>query len=362
MHDTQCFLPKNDAERQLLNRMVNEGKLVRPAPGIYANATWWRNADPISRHASLVRALARRHPNWVFCHTSAAVVWRLSVPYGRLAKVHVATPIESHYRNNSAVIFHRFSRINYVEHDGVRVTTCERTAIDCMRTLPLASGLAVADSAARSQGWDDLYLAQRLKEEQLPKLHGITRAKLAALLVDARSESGGESIARTNIIRAGYALPELQYEVRSRTDGRPYRVDFAWMPKGHVGDANSGQTGDAAGTPQRIIFGELDGKIKYQNSQMAPTGALDVLLAERRRESELTLASDAILRLSYEEADSITLLADKLDIFGVPRVCEPLTFTKDARHNRCEISSYLRLNEQTSESAAKRLRFLDERR
>lgn len=386
MTSGMCYVACNDAERQRLDHLVRKGGLERPAPGVYADATWWHDLNPLEQHVWLAKALAQKHPEWIFCYTTAAAIWGLSLSYARLSTVHVAVPANSHRRNSALVTFHRFASIDVDVRDGVKVTNCVRTALDCMRTLPFSNGLAVADAAIRLNGWDDLCLARRLKEDHLPKLHGLSRAKLVALLADARSESGGESIARANIIRAGFVLPELQFVVDSPTGGRPYRVDFAWLPDqlalsslSRTDTRSTGSSFQAESKPETYpdhgqqyehpgygqsnmhcnpIFGELDGRIKYEDSRMAPTGSLDTLLAERRRESELTLASDAILRLSFAEANSIASLTRKLDAYNIPHICDRLELTENARHSKREIENYLRLNAVANESAAKRMDFI----
>lgn len=386
MTSGMCYVAGNDAERQRLDHLVRKGSLARPTSGVYADAAWWHDLNPLERHIWLAKALAQKHPEWVFCYTTAGAIWGLSLSYARLSTIHVAVPANSHRRNSNLVTFHRFASIDVDVRDGVKVTNCVRTALDCMRTLPFSNGLAVADAATRLNGWDDLHLARYLEKNHLPKLHGITRARLVALLADARSESGGESIARANIIRAGFALPELQFTVDSPMDGRPYRVDFAWLPQqlaldqpARAYDKNIGSNhqtkpglgvGRRRGQPRNSqpnthcdpIFGELDGRIKYEDSRMAPKGPLDALLAERRRESELTLASDAILRLSFNEANSIADLTNKLNAYGVPRVCDRLELTENARHSKREIENYLCLNAVASRSAAKRMDFIMSRR
>lgn len=227
------------------------------------------------------------------------------------------------------------------------MTNAERTAIDCMRTLPFAYGLAVADSATRARGWSDLHLAHHLFTTSMGRPHGICRARLVALLADGRSESGGESIARANMIREGFTLPDLQVEVPKLAGGCPYRVDFAW---GHsAGDPTDGAP----------IYGECDGRIKYTDPTILGNGdTVDALLRERRRESRLTLTSSSIVRFSPEEAKSRTVLSRLLETFDVPRACQPLVFTRDARHNMKEIRRYLVANCTKSDSAKLRLDFL----
>lgn len=341
-----CYHTADAAERKRLDRRVQRGDLIKPLRGMYADRGWWNQLNPIERHIAVVHCLARIHPDWVFCGVTAAALLGFSVPFGAMGTIHVARVEGSRFRSTTTIRFHRLSRCPTVEVHGIRVTNPERTAIDCMRTLPFADGLAIADSATRSNNWDTFHLACYLAESDLGPIHGICRARLVALMVDSRSENGGESIARASMIREGIALPELQAEVVAPMAGQSYRVDFAWRIPGNA----------------QMVYGELDGRIKYTDAAMLGNGdALDVLLRERRRESELSLSCQAIVRFSLEEARAHANLARRLEAFGVPRVRAPLAFTTDARHNIGEIRSYLQANLPDGPSAANRLAFLEER-
>lgn len=335
----KCFHAGDTANRKRLNRMAENGKVVRTFRSLYALTAWWNKLDDIEQNVCLARTLADIHPEWVFCGPTAAAILGFSPPYSSLREIHVAIEPWVRHRDSDGIRFHRMQNYDIAHANGLRVTSAERTAFDCMRTLPFSYGLAVADAATRALGWDDLHLWDYVLEGDFGRAHGISRARLVALLVDARSESGGESIARANMIREGFLMPELQLQVHGLNPGGVYRVDFAWIQQS-----------------ERPIFGELDGRAKYVDAGMLGNeDTLDVLLRERRRESDLTLASASIVRFSFKEAASRRALAQRLDAFSVPRATDALTLTADSRHNTREIRRYLTSNRALGANIGNRL-------
>lgn len=106
------------------------------------------------------------------------------------------------------------------------------------------------------------------------------------------------------MIELGFCVPELQVLVEDPTHpGCEFRVDYVW------------ETGVA-----RPIFGELDGAAKYADRGSAGEKVSGrVLLAERRRESRLTLCNASIMRFSFEEAKNRPFFKALLERYGVPR-------------------------------------------
>lgn len=349
IHEAQslgmCFHTTERPMRQRMDRMADRGEVVKPFRGMYADPTWWNGLNPLQKHICIVRTLAQLHPDWVFCGTSAAAIWGFSPPYHAMNDVHVARLSGSRYRNADGLQFHGMKNSRITSVNGVLVTMPERTTADCARTLSLAECIAVADAATRALAWDTFHIARYLNSDRVGRSCGLARARQAALLIDARSENGGESVARASMICEGIQLPELQVEVPCVGGGAPYRVDFFWPGQGS----------------KAPIYGELDGRIKYTDQSMLGGGdSIDALLKERRRESELTLLSGSIVRFSWEEAKRPERLSRRLRQFGVPCACDALSFTNDERHNYSEICRYLAANEHNSASARARLDFLRE--
>jgi hypothetical protein len=296
-----CLTTLTAAEHNLLRRHVARGRVVQPLPGLFARAGYWSGLDPRARHLHELRALSEAHPEWTFCHVSAAVAHGLAVSYRQMGRVHVATSSASHSEGSRCVARHVVDGEGPVVVGGLRVTSLERTVFDCIRSLPFREALAVADSAV-ARG-----LATRASLEGYAEAHphvwGIRQARRVASLADGRAENGGESIARATMVELGFALPELQAEFRDPVGGNAYRVDFLWSLPG-------GQQ----------VAGELDGREKYVNPSM--TGGrtpVEVLTAERRRESRLTACGVKVLRFSLPEVLDHPYFARLLEAYGIPR-------------------------------------------
>lgn len=251
--------------------------------------------------------------------------------------------------------------------------------LDCARTMPFAEGLAIADAAARIFRWSDYHFLDYLMQMQPTKLHGFHKAVLVALFVDGKSENGGESVARASMILQGFALPQLQLSVSADVDGRRrwYRADFAW-PKSNAAHATGNGLrvqGNAARAPSkgacflshgagssdndsgsvRWIFGELDGRQKYENPAMLQgRDTTGKLLDERRLEAELT-KHGSVVRFGYADAADPVRLGRNLDGYDVPRACGPLEMGAGWRRAIQDALLYLQRCAEISDSARRRL-------
>lgn len=293
------------AMRSRLDRRVEKGELVRPVPSSYARAGYWNQLTPTDRHLHIVRALSRQHPDWVFCGVSAAVVLGYDPTWSLLGKVHIASERGSRRFPTHNVVHHEIRGIEVENCGGIPITVPGRTLFDCLRTVPFPDGLALADRATRMNGWRDDHVAGMVEDiAGGGRYHGAKRAREVASLVDGRAESGGESIARANMMRLGFAQPELQVKIANLFDPRhPYRVDFGWQVNG-IG----------------FVVGEFDGRSKYTDPNMAAGGNIEeALLRERQRESQLSAQGVRIARFNYRQARDTRLLAQILDGFGIPR-------------------------------------------
>lgn len=300
-----CCIVTKKADRRLFDRHVAAGDLVRPAPGVYAESSSWEGLNTLDRHLRLVRALAKQHPNWIFCDVSAAAVHGFGPSYEVLDRVHIASTA-SHSRYCCVAQLHHIRDPDVVEVDGIRVTSPRRTAADCLRRLDFVQGLAIADAAVRKLEWSaqDLmdYLGG-LKAHHSSR--GMTQALVTASYADGRAENGGESIARANMIRLGYELPKLQVTVGDPIDeGRIFRADFMWrLPGGS------------------LVAGELDGMVKYKDPQMlAGRDVLGVVYDEKMRESHIGAQGITTMRFSFEDARQPRRLGRIMKAYGIPKV------------------------------------------
>ena len=188
--------------------------------------------------------------------------------------------------------------------DGVLVTSLEETIVDCMLAFAFGEALAVADAALR---------CLRIEREELVRLvrrigarrPGVAGALRVAAWADGLSESGGESMARAVMIEHGFVLPRLQAVVGNPTvRGESWRCDYLW-------ELADGTT----------VAGELDGLEKYENPDMTKgLSAVQVMSAERIRESRLTAYVDRVMRFTFADVVNEGRLVALLERFGIPRV------------------------------------------
>ena len=300
-----CLCVKSDRTKRLLDRRAKAGDVVAPFPHVYARASYWRSLSPATQALHVARAVAALHPAWVFCGTSAAIVHGLQVSEPDPSVVHALDTRGGKGRRSKYVVRHRMRPGDDEKTEvvsGVKVTSLERTIADCLRTLSLPAGLAVADSALRDYGLSREDLANFVQAQ--PHARGSRQALQTIGWADGRSENGGESVARGIMIELGFCVPELQVLVEDPSrPGCEFRVDYVW------------ETGVA-----RPIFGELDGAAKYaERGSSGEKVSGRALLAERRRESRLTLYGASIMRFSFEEAKNRPFFKELLERYGVPR-------------------------------------------
>lgn len=301
-----CYVPQTRTEARQLARAVTSGIATRPYAGIYATAEGWRDLNAEKQAYLAIKALAMLHPSWVFAGPTAAFVHGLSVGYRWLECLYIATGRKSHTASREGIQRVVVSDDTDVERDGVRVTSFARTLYDCLRIMPFADALAVADSALRIKKVDCSRLAENVARlcrhrRDIRKVLGIIG------LADGRSENGGESIARAQMIALGYATPDLQRVMDDPLNPeKGYRVDFAW-------DLSS----------SLMVAGELDGRDKYVDAAMLGDGdTVDALLAERRREAHVTAGERVVkvMRFSLAEAQNTAVFERLLNAYQIPRV------------------------------------------
>ena len=290
----------SDARR--LRAGVARGELTSPARGVYARTEYWKTLKPPERHMHLVRTLATMHPSWVFCDISAAIVHKLWVSYPIIGAVHVATTREARVHDARNIVRHVMADTSFIEVDGIKVAPLVRTVFDCLRHTNFRYGLALADSSLRlgALSQDELLSAF---ERASGRFYDKQRAIDTMGLADARSESGGESVARAVMIERGFRLPELQHTIIDPITESERRVDFFWQQEGWPN-----------------VIGELDGQEKYVNPAMSQgRSPIEVLTDERLRESRISLSDARIVRFSYAQATDAVFFTRLLSAFGVPR-------------------------------------------
>lgn len=301
--DRTCLVTSDANERRHFNHMVEKGVMVAPMRGMYARTGYWEGLSYDVQHLHMVKALAKKHPDWVFSHYTAALIHGMYVSFYDLAQIHrVAEHVSGH--SSKQICCHVSDEVEIEEVDGLHVTSFEQTAFDCLCELDCKQALAIVDSCCRIRGLEPFDFRDILDARAPGDLGKIDAARFAFEYANPKSESGGESVARATMIKLGYEVPELQVEIPDYIDeGNTYRVDFLWkLPDGVM------------------IAGEMDGHEKYVNKEM--TGGKDVeevLIEERNRESHINAHRIPVMRISYADMVNEARFKKILEAFGVPR-------------------------------------------
>ncbi|WP_219467085.1 endonuclease domain-containing protein [Nonomuraea rhizosphaerae] len=175
---------------------------------------------PQSSLLDRARRITRAIPQAVACRRTAAHVWGLHVlslntaeddwPVELIAPGHLAVPgCVTHVTSLPAA--------DVTEHDGIRLTTRERTALDCARRLPRLEAVAALDQFLR-RGVDLEALWH-----QCPSWH--IRDLLS--LADAGAGSPRESWLRVILVDGGIPRPATQIRV-PLADGHHAYLDLGW--------------------------------------------------------------------------------------------------------------------------------------
>ncbi|WP_407320088.1 hypothetical protein UQW22_06470 [Isoptericola halotolerans] len=219
-----------------------------------------------------------------FSHATAAHLhgaWTYATPL----LVHVTHDFHPHVaRSTEPLVRRHHTRLRPRERTvaaGVPVTSPERTLVDCLRTLPAAGALVVADSLFR-RGADPTEVSRIMSASRGKR--GIVQARRLLEVCDPRSGSPGETATRLVAIDEGLPRPECQMEVTTPTTTR--FVDLGW--------------------PDIGVGVEFDGAVKYSGGEYGDRE--DVLLAQRLRHDELTATGLTLLRAGWHDlSDPLTL-------------------------------------------------------
>ena len=298
-----CLTPEDRSMARALKQRLGAG-ITSPFKGLYVAERLWRDLTPDAQTAILAATLAKLHPTWLFTSFTAASLCGLSVSWRYLTDLSIGCPGNRHPRVPNGI---RIVRINDSEPwtvNGISITCPHQTLLTSMCRATFPDALAIIDSALRRQLTDRERFARYIDTFGY-RHRGISTMRRALHHADAKSENGGESIARAAMIEEGFQIPQLQVAIRDPVDPwRSYRADFFWqLPNG------------------RYVIGEHDGKAKTQNPDMMQGRSLaQIELDERRRESHLTALGIQIMRFSPRTVENRRAFCRLLEAFGIPRV------------------------------------------
>ncbi|WP_338772428.1 hypothetical protein V7968_13385 [Nocardia vulneris] len=249
--------------------------------GCYVEATEFDHLDPIERHRLLIDStLPVLAPDAIVSHQSAAVLYGLPLWATPLDLVHITRDRRNGGRVRREMKVHCAPISDgVVEIDGHWVTTPARTVVDLARTLPCEQAVVVGDAALRTVGITPTELAAELA--LAGRRHGITQARRTIDLLDAHSESVGESRSRVMFHRNGLPIPSQQGELFSATAGFLGRVDFYDLTAG--------------------VVGEFDGQVKYGRLLKPGQEPGNVLFAEKVREDAIRETGLIMVRWTWQD-------------------------------------------------------------
>lgn len=234
-----------------VRKALATGEIRRVAKGVYALP---------EAPAALTAA---RSQGGVVSHLSAAQHWGLGV-ISPPTSPHVTLPPGRVRRHTGLPCILHWASVPSLDD----VTTPLRTVLDCIRTLPLAEALAVADSALRTGCVDQDELIDAAKRLRGPHRRRVLQV---AQLADGRSESVLESALRALLVERGIE---------------------GFVPQVLVQDSEFSARLDL-GNPELLLGLEADG--------FAFHGTRRALVKDCRRQVNLTIRGWRILRFSWED-------------------------------------------------------------
>jgi hypothetical protein len=278
-----------------LARLRRTGELLQVRRGAYERVP----ADPsptLSIEQAHRRQIAATAPQLeagaVISHASAAVLHGLPVWGAAVERVHVTRSRSYGAKRRHLVEVHcaPLTETDLTVHDGVLVTSVQRTVIDLARSLPFEQAVAAGDHALRLGA-----TAAELEAciAGMPRWPHVRQARRVLAFLDIRSESVGESVSRVRIRDDGLPDPELQREIRNGVGVLVARVDFCW--------------------DEQQTIGEFDGRVKY--GRLLPPGQAieDAIYAEKIREDALRDQGWRVVRWTWADLYAPGRLRDRLD-------------------------------------------------
>lgn len=286
-----------------IQRAIKDGSLIRVWRGVYAPAgpAPRNNPDETTRlHRLRVLASQPKSTSTVdtgaaaVSHQSAALIWSLPLLRPNLRKVHVTSGTRTGGRidNNRHIHTGLLTDSEVTVHDGVRVTTLERTAVDVACTsADFAQALAALDSALHLGG------DRRLLDELLTargKRQGARVARAAFQYAHPEVDNPGESWGRAQIIEAGLPVPDVQVKVFDDSGDLIGTCDVGWDDS---------------------LVGEFDGFDKYQRYLRPGENPMTTLAREKRREDAIRATGRDVVRWVWDD-----LVARRLPDMVAPRL------------------------------------------
>ena len=292
--------------RDGLYQRARRGEVTRVHRGCFVDSAYWGALPLADRHRAMAHLAALSFGNdLVFCHLTAAAMWRLPVLGAWPERVHVAGK-PGYGSHSSATLARHAQGIDPAAHtiDGLQVTSLALTVAQVAADQGFACGVVVADAAMRRSihpfpGLDSAVTRADLvtAASSIALNHGGRRAQSVAEFADGSADRPGESMSRVSMRAAGITPPQLQVVVYGASGAR-YVVDFYW--------------------PALKQIGEFDGQLKYRDPEFLRGRTPEQALAdEKAREDDLRAAGYKVCRWGWAVALSPARLAAHLRLAGV---------------------------------------------
>ncbi len=208
--------------RGIWTRMRRTIYVPGPAPSV--------DDEPIRRHVvDTAAALLAVGPEAVASHVSGAAIFGLDwiVEKPKLPEVWLARPVPGKVRHYPGL---RIVPSTLPAHHivtgpgGLRTCTAARVVVDLARKQPVRDAVVFGDSALRLRVATVAEIAQ--VQADCTGWPGMRRAARALSLLDPRSESAAETLARLVMIDLGFTELESQFEIVDPYGNVLARVDF----------------------------------------------------------------------------------------------------------------------------------------
>lgn len=280
---------------QQVDRLVRAKVLHRIRYGAYVRTEIWDTCSPEDRHRLLSRAvLARAHDETALTHASSVIEQQIPTWGLSLDVVHTTREKPDRAgRRQRDWIPHRglLAPDDLTVVNGVLVTKAPRAAFEVTTIAGVEASLVVVNRMLHSGAMTLAEFAAQVEEHQ--HWPGSLTADLVVRLADGRLESVGEDRFSYVAYRQGLPRPEPQYEVRDESGLLVGRVDFAW--------------------PERGVFLEFDGKVKYQTHRREGESLDDFLMREKKREETICLLTGWVcIRITWGDLARPELLATRI--------------------------------------------------
>lgn len=253
-----------------LAALVKGGVLARPRRGAYTDGPTFMSLDEPGRYVVRTRAVMRQAMTAVAASHVSAVVLHDGPDWGLdLSRVHL-TRMDGRAGRAEAGVQQHCGRLlpgDVVTLHGISTTSATRTALDLTTVTGVESSLVFVNHALHRGLTTVEALQARYEAADGPMHHspGSLTTDLVLRLARAEVETVGESRTWFMLFRGGVPMPVPQYVVRGRDGEIVARLDFAW--------------------PERRVWLEFDGRVKYQELLRPGESATDVVLREKAREA-----------------------------------------------------------------------------